>query len=88
MMTVRARWWAALLLICVASGFGAAAAPAHADTSQAGCQAYGAFVADTAHALNSATTPGGGGAFISGIATSQPGALASTATFLKQQTCP
>ena len=63
------------------------AATATAGSAQAGCQAYGQFVRATAQALNSASTPGGGGAFISGIATSDPGALADTATFLKQQTC-
>jgi hypothetical protein len=60
---------------------------ASADQSQAGCQAYGAFVSDTAQTLNGPTTPGGGGEFISGIATSGPGAAAGTATFLKQLTC-
>jgi hypothetical protein len=77
----------ATLLISAACAYGVFAAPANAATSQAGCQAYGAFVAGTAQTLNSASTPGGGGAFISGIATSDAGALASTATFLKQQTC-
>ena len=86
-MHTRALSLAAIPLICAAAALGASAAPAHAQTSQAGCQAYGAFVADTAQALNSPATPGGGGAFISGIATSQPGALAATGTFLKQLTC-
>jgi hypothetical protein len=63
------------------------AGTASADTAQSGCQAYGAFVAGTAQALNSPGTPGGGGAFVSGIATSGAGALAGTVTYLKQLTC-
>ena len=80
------RRWTAILATSVAAA-SAFAGTASADSSQAGCQAYGAFVSETAHTLNSATTPGGGGAFISGIATSDAGALADTATFLKQLTC-
>jgi len=62
------------------------AGTANADTSNAGCQAYGAFVSSTAQTLNGAQ-PGGGGAFISGIATSGAGAVAATATYLKGLTC-
>jgi hypothetical protein len=79
--------WAAILAVSAALACAAFAGTAKADTSQAGCQAYGAFVAGTAQTLNSASTPGGGGAFVSGIATSGAGALADTATYLKQQTC-
>jgi len=71
----------------VAAACAALAGTARAGTAQAGCQAYGGFVAATAQGLNSADTPGGGGAFISGIATSGTGAVADTATFLKQLTC-
>jgi hypothetical protein len=82
------RKWGAILATTAAAACGALAGTASADAPQAGCQAYGAFVAETAQTLNSASTPGGGGAFVSGIATSGPGALADTATFLKQLTCP
>ena len=54
----------AAALIVVAAAL-AAAIPANAEPSQAGCQAYGEFVADTAQTLNGAT-PGGGGQFVSG----------------------
>lgn len=79
--------WAAIVATGAASVCVAFTGTATAATPQAGCQAYGAFVAGTAQTLNSPGTPGGGGAFISGIATSGPGAVAGTATFLKQQTC-
>jgi hypothetical protein len=79
---------AAIVAVSATSACSIFAATAGAETSQSGCQAYGAFVAQTAHTLNSAQTPGGGGAFISGIATSDPGALADTATYLKNLTCP
>jgi hypothetical protein len=75
------------LIVAVAAAVSAAfAGTANADTSAAGCQAYGAFVSNTVQALNGAQ-PGGGGAFISGIATSGPGAVAGTATYLKGVTC-
>jgi hypothetical protein len=80
------RKWLVILAVGGASVCGAFAGAASAESSQAGCQAYGAFVADTAQTLNSAQ-PGGGGAFVSGIATSGAGAVADTATFLKQLTC-
>jgi hypothetical protein len=76
-----------LLAVGAAAACAAFAGTASADTSQAGCQAYGAFVANTAHALGGPENPGGGGAFVSGIATSGAGALAGTVTVLKQQTC-
>lgn len=79
---------AALVAAGATSACAVFAGTAGADVSQSGCQAYGQFVAQTAHTLNSAETPGGGGAFISGIAASDPGALADTATYLKQLTCP
>ncbi len=81
------RKWIAILATSAAFTCAASAGSASADTTQAGCQAYGAFVRETAQTLNSASTPGGGGAFISGIATSGPGALADTGTYLKQLTC-
>lgn len=75
----------AAALIVVAAAL-AAAMPANAEPSQAGCQAYGEFVADTAQTLNGAT-PGGGGQFVSGVATSGPGAIADLVPSLKQLTC-
>jgi hypothetical protein len=56
------------------------AVPATAGPSQAGCQAYGAFVAGAAQG-------GDAGAFVSGIATSGSGAVADFAASLKQTTC-
>lgn len=82
------RTLAAIVATGVTSACLVFAGTAGADASQSGCQDYGAFVAQTAHTLNTAATPGGGGAFISGIATSDAGALADTATYLKQLTCP
>jgi hypothetical protein len=78
------RKWASILAIGAVLAF---AGTAGADSSQAGCQAYGEFVKTTAQTLNSPDTPGGGGAFISGLATSGAGAVADTAAFLKQQSC-
>jgi hypothetical protein len=56
------------------------AVPASADGTQAGCQAYGEFVAGVAQT-------GTGGTFVSGIATSGSGAVADFAASLKQTTC-
>jgi hypothetical protein len=81
------RMWIAILAMSVAAVFSVLAGTASADQSQAGCQAYGAFVADTAQTLKGPQTPGGAGQFVSGIATSGPGAVAGTATFLKTLTC-
>ena len=75
----------AAALIVVAAAL-AAAMPASAEPSQAGCQAWGEFVSDTAQTLNGAT-PGGGGQFVSGVATSAPGAIADLVPVLKQSTC-
>ena len=76
-----------ILAVGAASVCAAFAGAASAETSQGGCQGYGAFVSTTAQSLNGPETPGGGGAFVSGIATSGAGALASTVTLLKQQSC-
>jgi hypothetical protein len=76
-----------ILAVGAAAACAAFAGSASADTGRAGCQAYGAFVADTAHTLGGADNPGGGGQFVSGIATSGAGALSGTVTVLKQQTC-
>jgi hypothetical protein len=69
---------AAVLVI----GIGLAwAGSASADQSNAGCQAYGAFVATAVQS----NVPGG--QVVSGIATSGPGAVAGFAETLKQATC-
>jgi hypothetical protein len=81
------RKWKAILATSAACACAVSAGAARANTTQAGCQAYGAFIEQTAQTLNTPSTPGGGGAFISAIATSSPGALADTGTYLKQQTC-
>jgi hypothetical protein len=65
----------------VVAGALAAAAPAGAEPANAGCQAYGQFVA----AAVQASIPGG--AVVSGIATSGPGAVPAFAGGLKQLTC-
>jgi hypothetical protein len=72
---------AAVFIFSVVLGL-ASAATAGADQSQAGCQAYGAFVA----AAVQANIPGG--QIVSGIATSAPGAVASFAASAKQASCP
>lgn len=77
--------WPVVLAVATAAS-AAVAGTANADTSQAGCQAYGAFVADSVKAFNTGS-PGGAGAFVSGVATSGAGAVADTAAFLKQLTC-
>lgn len=71
-----------------ATGFLAAGAaaliwtlPATADSSHAGCQAYGQFVAQALQA----NVPGG--AIVSEIATSGPGVEAAFALTLKQGAC-
>ena len=56
------------------------AAPASADQSQAGCQAYGQFIAGAAQA-------GVVGGIVSGVATSGPGAVADLSASLRQGTC-
>jgi len=77
------RKWSAILATTAAFACGAFVGAATADTpTQAGCQAYGAFISETAQNLNS-TTPGGGGAFVSGIAHTSPGAVAETGIILK-----
>ncbi len=68
---------AAVLTVGVALAF---ASSASADQSQAGCQAYGEFVAGAAQT-------GQAGAFVSGLATSGPGAVAGFAAGLKLTTC-
>jgi hypothetical protein len=76
------RRWAAILAISAASTCGAFAGTASADTSQAGCQAYGAAVASAVQANVPA------GAFVSGVATSGPGAAPMFVQGFKQSTCP
>lgn len=76
-----------ILAVGAASACAAFAGAASAHTSQAGCQGYGVFVSTTAQSLNGPESPGGGGAFVSGIATSGAGALAGTVTVLKQLSC-
>jgi hypothetical protein len=56
------------------------AVPASADQSQAGCQAYGAFLASGAQGV-------GLGGVVSGVATSGPGQVAATSLFLRELTC-
>jgi hypothetical protein len=69
--------------LCIAAGAAALvwAFPANASSSHAGCQAYGAFVADALQA----NVPGG--AIVSSIATSGPGVEAAFAAGLKQEAC-
>lgn len=69
---------AAILVVGTVLAF---AAPAGADRSNAGCQNYGQAVA----AAVQANVPGG--AVVSGIATSGPGAVAAFAEGFKQATC-
>jgi len=71
----------AVVVVTAASVCGALAGTASADSSHAGCQAYGAFVASAVQA----SVPGG--AIVSGIATSGSGAVAAFAQTLKQVTC-
>jgi hypothetical protein len=68
---------------CIAAGAAALiwAFPANADSSHAGCHAYGAFVAQALQA----NVPGG--AIVSDIATSGPGVEAALALGLKQAAC-
>ena len=70
--------WIALAVALVALAW---VMPASADQSNAGCQAYAAFVASAVQA----SVPGG--QVVSSIATSGPGAVASFAETLKQATC-
>jgi hypothetical protein len=70
-----------VFIVSVALGL-ASTATADADQSQAGCQAYGGFVA----AAVQANIPGG--QVVSGIATSAPGAVAGFAASAKAATCP
>ena len=48
-----------ILAVGAASVCAAFAGAASAETSQGGCQGYGAFVSTTAQSLNGAETPGG-----------------------------
>jgi hypothetical protein len=77
----RMRRLAAILAISAVSMCGAFAGTATADTSQAACQAYGAAVASAVQA----NIPGG--AVVSGIATSGPGAAPAFVESFKQATC-
>lgn len=72
------RKFAAVLVFGVAL---AVAGPASADRSSAGCQAYGQFVASALQA----NVPGG--ALVSEIAKSGPGAEPAFAAVLKQNSC-
>jgi hypothetical protein len=67
--------------VLVLGGALAWAAPAGANPSSAGCQAYGQAVA----AAVQANVPGG--AIVSAIATGGPGAIPTFAGGLKQLTC-
>jgi len=69
---------AAVLIVGAALAWTASAS---ADQSQAGCQAYGAFVAGAVQA----NVPGG--QVVSGVAHSGPGAVAAFAASAKQTTC-
>jgi hypothetical protein len=71
----------AVVVVSVASVCGALAGTASADSSNAGCQAYGAFVASAVQG----NVPGG--AVVSGIATSGPGAAPAFVEMFKQMTC-
>jgi hypothetical protein len=71
----------AAVVVTAASVCGALAGTASADSSHAGCQVYGAFVASAVQA----NVPGG--AVVSGIATSGPGAAPAFVESLKQATC-
>ncbi len=70
--------WIALAVAFVALAW---VVPASADPSNAGCQAYGAFVSSAVQS----NVPGG--QVVSGIATSGSGAVAVFAETLKQATC-
>jgi hypothetical protein len=72
----------AILAVAAALLCGVIAGSARADSSNAGCQAYGAFVASAVQA----NVPGG--AIVSGIARSGPGAVPTFAGSIKQVTCP
>lgn len=76
-----------ILAVGVASACAAFTGAASADTAHSGCGPYGAFVSVTAQSLNGPETPGAGGAFVSGIATSGAGAVADTVFVLKQLSC-
>ena len=68
-------------LAILVTGIGLAwAVPASAARPQAGCQAYGAFLASNAQGV-------GLGGVVSGVATSGPGEVAATSLFLRQLTC-
>ena len=76
-----------ILAVGAASACAVFAGAASADTAHSGCGPYGAFVSVTAQSLNGPESPGGGGAFVSGIATSGAGAVADTVFVLKQLSC-
>jgi hypothetical protein len=77
------RKWVAILAASAASVCGAFAGTASADSSQAGCQAYGQFIAGTAQA------PGNAGQdIVAATATSGAGAVAALSEVLRQGTCP
>jgi hypothetical protein len=77
------RKWVAILAASAACVCGLFAGTASADTSQAGCQAYGQFIAATAQAPGNA-----GQEIVAATATSGAGAVAALSEVLRQATCP